>query len=121
MTNKEFEAKKQEIIDDIDNAASKGLKPNGVRKWEITEVALGEIETKIKQLQPPKPPTCSICAYRNAVTDDLTLGMKYTYVACTNPVMLHNLGIKFLRVDQLTIEPAKEFGCVFHSDYEVAE
>lgn len=117
MTNKEFEDKKQDIFKNLDKAL--GFLQNE-DLYKCSNI-IWDTMKDLKQLQPPKPPTCATCAYRNAVTDDLTLGMKYTYVACINKVMLHNLGIKFLRVDQLTIEPAKEFGCVFHSDYEVAE
>lgn len=123
MTNKEFEDKKQEIADYIEHnfRLDGNPKMDNTHKYVIKSVNAQKLVSMINGLQLPKPPTCSTCAYRNAVTDDLTLGMKYTYVACINKVMLHNLGIKFLRVDQLTIEPAKEFGCVFHSSYEVVE
>ncbi|MBY0244173.1 MAG: hypothetical protein K2Q03_01840 [Sphingobacteriaceae bacterium] len=63
MTNKEFEDKKQELLD-IEIRAEFGY---------VDHDNLSVLHEKIKQLQPPRP-TCDTCKYINLECDSNTYG-----------------------------------------------
>ena len=108
MTNKEFEAKKQEIIDEVDALNNLGLINNEARAIVINP---------LNQLQPPRP-TCATCDYKRPVMHMIRNsngwvnklgGYECKKVKC---LKLNSFG------DESSIQlPLKGFGCNWHSDY----
>lgn len=93
--SKEFEAKKQEIIQEIKELILIPLHPCTDLESELIERE-GWISERIKQLQLPKPPTCSTCEHFTGRRCDLGITDRW-------------------------LEADESFGCLHHSDYEVAK
>lgn len=104
MTNKEFEDKKQFIIGFIESGiAERELIMNGHERALIMD---------IKALQPPKP-TCSTCDHCEHHEIDCGEGMLSDCYRCLSDKLDWNM-LPY-------IEEPTNFGCIHHSDYEVAE
>lgn len=110
MINKEFEAQKQEIIDEVDALNSLGL---------INNEARAIIINPLNKLQPPEPPTCATCEHIN-----LKCGSSaYGGFLCKNINALNADGgaVSTSGGYNIRIKNIDNFGCTSHSDYEVAE
>jgi hypothetical protein len=93
------------------------------QKTEILKEIEFHVEAKIvdqiKQLQPPRP-TCSTCAYWIDEELKVTKDSVFPHKTCDNLKMWDNLKISSDKKAKLVfINPTKDFGCAFHSDYEV--
>jgi len=105
-TVKEFEKRKQEIIDEL----------NSIDPQQINvEYAI----FKLCGLQLPKPLTCLTC--KHWIQEDLqvTKDSVYPHKTCDNLQMWKNISIGSDKKAKLVfINPTKDFGCPFHSDYD---
>lgn len=101
MSNKEFEAKKQELLDCLYELDA-----------NFTKKQLAEYDKSIKlikQLQPPKPPTCATCKYYNQLYSNAG--------NCANGFGNHWI----INENEYTQLVDDKFGCVHHLSYEVAK
>lgn len=108
MTNKEFEAKKQEIIQEIKELILIPLHPCADVESELIEHE-GLISERIKQLQSPNPPTCATCKHFIQELDNAGSCQK----------LVANEIINF--TDGIATLVFTDFGCNWHSSYEVVE
>lgn len=110
MTNKEFEAKKQEIIQFM-NKSLVLVPTHQANTYIISDSKASELENKLKQLQPPKPPTCATCKSLN--------GKAMSY--CQNYRTDQVIGRAEIADEYIEILNINDFGCIHHSDYEAAK
>lgn len=102
MTNKEFEDKKQDIFKNLDKAL--GFLQNE-DLYKCSNI-IWDTMKDLKQLQPPKPPTCATCEH----TVKLTNCWMRPIIECGNKESEFYCRVIY-----------KPTVCIKHSDYEVAE
>jgi len=101
MTNKEFEDKKQDIFKNLDKAL--GFLQNE-DLYKCSNI-IWDTMKDLKQLQPPKPPTCATCKH---FTQELS-NTGYCY---------KGIGQDYIRfTDGVTPFVFMDFSCNKHSDY----
>lgn len=108
-TFKEFEKQKQDIIDELNR-----IDPQQMN----VEYAI----FKLCELQPPKTSRCLTC--KSWINEDLqvTKDSVYPHKTCDNLEMWKNIAIGSDKKAKLVfINPTKDFGCPFHSDYNTEE
>lgn len=112
---KDFEAKKQEIADYIEHnfRLDGNPKMDNTHKYVIKSVNAQKLVSMINDLQPPKPPTCSTCDHCEHHEIDCGEGMLSDCYRCLSDKLDWNM-LPY-------IEEPTNFGCIHHSDYEVAE
>lgn len=109
MTNKEFEDKKQDIFKNLDK--SLGFLQNE-DLYKCSNI-IWDTMKDLKQLQPPKPPTCATCDDCEHHEIDCGEGVLSDCYRCLSDKLEWNM-LPY-------IEEPTNFGCIHHSDYEVAE
>lgn len=105
MTNKEFEDKKQDIFKNLDKAL--GFLQNE-DLYKCSNI-IWDTMKDLKQLQPPNPPTCATCKHFIQELDNAGSCQK----------LVANEIINF--TDGIATLVFTDFGCNWHSSYEVVE
>ena len=113
MNMKEFNEKKQDIIDVL-NEVNAGQEPMqyGQYSW---------LFDKVNELQPPKPPTCSTCKYKENSYHLLSEGRKKLGGYYCKNKKIKTLTTDCFGDDDCMELPLRGFGCNRHSDYEVKD
>ena len=109
MTNKDFEAKKQEIINKLKAA-------NDYIEFEDKLCAtyrVNHASQMIRDLQPPKPPACSTCKHTVPIYN--MFKSKILWRECKKVKLFKS------SVGNATELPTRGWGCTRHSDYGDAE
>lgn len=99
MTNKEFEDKKQDIFKNLDKAL--GFLQNE-DLYKCSNI-IWDTMKDLKQLQPPKPPTCATCKHFSNYIDHKECECEKSANYCQE------------------ISDPQKYVCIKHSSYEVVE